>query len=66
MTNDERLERVIESQERPDTAQDNTQVMLAGMADRLRRLERIALSHLRVQDLDAALVALEIKSRRPQ
>ncbi len=57
---DERIERLAESQEK-------TQVMLGQILDSIQRLERIALSHeVRLQDTEAALTALEGRTRKPQ
>ena len=60
MTIDERIALLTQNQEK-------TQVMLAQIVDSIQRLERIVLSHeVRVQDVEAALAALEGKSKRPQ
>jgi hypothetical protein len=48
-------------------SQEKTQVMLAQVGDSIQRLERIALSHeIRLQDVEAALAALEGKAGKPQ
>jgi hypothetical protein len=60
MSIDERIERLTANQEK-------TQIMLAQIVDSIQRLERIALSHeVRLQDTEAALAALEGKTKRPQ
>ena len=41
--------------------------MLVEIADQLKRLERIALSHeVRLQDVESTLAFLEVKMRKPQ
>jgi len=58
MTIDERIEKLTESQEK-------TQIILAGILDSIKRLERIALAHAGdMEDIDARLTELEAKPRR--
>jgi hypothetical protein len=60
MTIDERIDRLVASQEK-------NEVILANVLDSLKRLERIALSHeVRLQDVEATLAALEGRTRKPQ
>ena len=58
MTIDERIEKLLESQAK-------TEIILAGILDSIKRLERIALAHeVRLDDVDGTLAKLE--ARRPQ
>jgi hypothetical protein len=67
MSIDERIEKLVASQERLSESQAKTEVLLANIVDSIQRLERIALSHeVRVQDVEAALAALEGRQRKPQ
>jgi hypothetical protein len=60
MTIDERIDRLVASQEK-------NEAILANVLDSLKRLERIALSHeVRLQDVEATLAALEGRTRKPQ
>jgi hypothetical protein len=60
MTIDERIDRLIASQE-------ENEAILANVLDSLKRLEHIALSHeVRPQDVETTLAALEGRTRKPQ
>jgi hypothetical protein len=66
VTIDERISKLTESHEEMDAMQRKTQVMLAQIVETLGRLERIALSHVPIQDVEATLAALEGRTRKPQ
>jgi hypothetical protein len=66
VTIDERISKLTESHEEMDAMQRKTQVMLAQIVETLGRLERIALSHVPIQDVEATLAALERRTRKPQ
>jgi len=60
MTIDERIDRIVASQEK-------NEAILAHVLDSLKRLERIALSpEVRLQHVEATLAALEGRIRKPQ
>jgi hypothetical protein len=60
MTIDERIDRLVASQEK-------NEAILANVLDSLKRLERIALSHeVRLEDVETTLAALEGRTRKPQ
>lgn len=72
MTIDDRIDRLTANQERFDAgmrqlqeSQAKTELILAGVLDSIKRLERIALAHqVSLDDVDATLARLE--ARRPQ
>lgn len=68
MTVDERIDKLVASHEALAKAQDKTQIMLAGIVDSIKRLERIAVAHtLDLEDIDAVLARLEGRApRKPQ
>ena len=59
MTTDETLKKLTDSQE-------ETRAMLAQIVESIRRLERIALSRVRLDDVESTLVALEGRTRKPR
>lgn len=66
MTVEERIDLLVQSQEKSERMQEKTQTMLAQIVESIQRLERIALSHeVRIQDTEAALAALEGRNRKP-
>lgn len=65
MTIDERIEKLVASQERTDAMLSKNQTLLAGVLESIMRLERIAVAHaVDSEDLNERLTMLEGKAKQ--